>query len=74
MRPILIALVAGTAAVAGVMTSTEPASAQNRRWCTQSRSGFPICAYDTFEQCRAAASGTGAYCVENPEWIRRRKK
>jgi hypothetical protein len=68
MRPILIALVAMSAMLAG----TEPSSAQTRRWCTQSRSGFPICAYDTFAQCRAAASGTGAYCVENPSWIRRR--
>jgi hypothetical protein len=52
----------------------EPASAQNRRWCTQSRSGFPICSYDTFKQCHESASGTGAYCVENPEWIRKRQK
>ena len=25
------------------------------RWCTQSRSGFPICAYDTLKQCHAVA-------------------
>jgi hypothetical protein len=70
MRPILLALIAVSAAT---LAGTEPSSAQNRRWCTQSRSGFPICAYDTFEQCRAAASGTGAYCTENPSWTRRRK-
>jgi len=71
MRSILIALIAA----AGLLAITsEPGNAQNRRWCTQSRSGFPICAYDTFEQCRAAASATGQFCVENPEWIRRRQK
>ena len=70
MRPILIALIAATGALA---VSSDPVEAQNRRWCTQGRSGgFPICAYDTFEQCRAAASGTGAYCVENPRRVRDR--
>ncbi len=36
-------------------------------WCTQGwRSGALDCSYYTFEQCLAAASGTGAHCVTNP--------
>lgn len=75
-------LVASVAVVAAWTASVEPGSAQNRRYCTQrpiSDWGFPDCAYDTFEQCRATASGTGAYCISNPwyaepEKATRRKK
>jgi hypothetical protein len=69
MRTILIATVAVVAAFA---TSVEPGHAQNRRFCTQRPAGswgFPNCAYDTFEQCRATASGTGAYCTSNPWYV-----
>jgi hypothetical protein len=69
MRTILIA---AAAVVAVLAVSTDPGHAQNRRFCTQrpiGSWGFPNCAYDTFEQCRATASGTGAYCTSNPWYV-----
>ena len=73
MRVIVFALVA---VVTTFVTSVEPSYAQNRRFCTE-RSiwswGFPNCAYDTFEQCRATASGTGAYCTSNPWYVEPQK-
>jgi hypothetical protein len=66
MRTSIIVL---TAAIAALAASAEPSHAQNRRFCTQhsiGHGGFPYCGFDTFEQCRATASGTGAYCISNP--------
>jgi Protein of unknown function (DUF3551) len=66
MRRVCLALFV---ALAAIVATEQPSSAQNRRWCTE-RSvfswGFPDCSYDTFEQCRASASGTGRYCTANP--------
>jgi hypothetical protein len=59
---IAILLSAGTAAAQDYTSSQycDP-------WCTLGRrSGATDCSYYTFEQCRAAASGTGATCVTNP--------
>jgi Protein of unknown function (DUF3551) len=68
MRRILFAFAvlfsAGTASAQDYTTSQycDP-------WCTVGpRSGGQDCSYYTFEQCRAAASGTGATCVINP-WL-----
>ena len=55
-----------------VMAAADPADAQNRRWCTQRGAGswgFPDCSYDTFEQCRASASGTGRFCTTNSWYV-----
>jgi hypothetical protein len=65
MRKIVIALLG---LVAAFVTTIEPSHAQNRAWCTQGRVGswgFPYCAYDTFAQCQAAASGLGRSCTQN---------
>jgi hypothetical protein len=74
MRTGMITLIAiGTALAASV----EPSSAQNRRFCTQhpiGHGGFPYCGFDTFDQCRATASGTGAYCISNPWYEEPAKK
>ena len=47
-----------------------PASAQDR-YCLQGRQwGYPgNCEFSTYEQCEATASGTGAYCGENPQYL-----
>jgi len=69
MRTILMPFLAVVAIVA---TGANTGYAQNRRFCTQTSifsGGWPHCAYDTFEQCRATASGTGAYCVSNPWYV-----
>ena len=73
MRVIAFALVA---VVTTLVTSVEPSYAQNRHFCTQrpvGSWGYPNCAYDTFEQCRATASGTGAYCTSNPWYVEPQK-
>ncbi len=69
MRLIVIGLLTFAAVLAAAI---EPSSAQfNNRFCAQGGrggSGEPDCSYNTWEQCRAAASGTGRYCTENPNW------
>ena len=37
-------------------------------WCAQygDRDGARNCGFSTFEQCRAAISGNGGYCEQNP--------
>jgi hypothetical protein len=37
-------------------------------WCAQygDRDGARNCGFSTLEQCRAAISGNGGYCEENP--------
>jgi len=41
-------------------------------WCAQygTRGGARNCGFSTYEQCRAAISGNGGYCIENPFWQR----
>ena len=73
MRLFIIGLAAITATLAADMS---PADAQfsfyNKRFCTMGggdrSSGEPDCSYNTWEQCRASASGLGRYCTENPFW------
>jgi hypothetical protein len=69
-------LMAVLAAVAAFAAGVEPSQAQNRRFCTErpiGSWGFPNCAYDTMEQCRATASGTGAYCTSNSWYVEPQK-
>ena len=42
-------------------------------WCGQygTRGGARNCGFTTSEQCRAAISGMGGYCIENPFYQRR---
>jgi hypothetical protein len=63
----------GLLVVIALVATVAPSQAQNRAWCTErsmSSWGFPNCAYDSFAQCRATASGTGAHCRPNP-WLGR---
>jgi hypothetical protein len=69
MRKIAIAAVVLAATFAG---GIDAGNAQTRRWCTQGPIGSfggPNCAYDTLAQCRAAASGNGRSCTENPDYV-----
>jgi hypothetical protein len=69
----IVIIVAGIACAVAVQV---PANAQesfyNKRFCTVGGSdnsgGAADCAYSTWEQCRAAASGLARYCAENPNW------
>ena len=73
MRPTLIAL----AALIAVAATDTAAYAQSesffqKRFCSMGggnrSSGMADCSFNTWEQCRAAASGLGRYCSENPFW------
>jgi hypothetical protein len=66
-----VALIAFAIVAAALATSTRPSSAQyNARYCTDGGgpggSGAIECAYLTWAQCLAAASGLGMHCLENP--------
>jgi hypothetical protein len=64
MRHVLIGafmLILGGMALAQDYTSSEYCDP----WCLRTRGGGLNCNYHTFQQCLAAASGTG-HCYENP--------
>ena len=69
-----LALIGYATAVVALLAAIPSSDAQfSRRYCTfgggPGSSGEPDCSYDTFEQCRASASGLGRYCGENPEYL-----
>jgi hypothetical protein len=72
MRLVLIGGIAAAALAADIQSGSAQISFFNRQFCTIATSGQdsgePNCSYDTWEQCRASASGTGRYCSENPFW------
>ena len=64
MRSILL-MTAALALLAGL----KPSSAEiSYPWCAQygGERGGRNCGFTTLEQCRAAISGNGGYCIENP--------
>ena len=66
MRMILAAL---ALAMLGLATSGTPGNAEiTYPWCAQygEQGGARNCGFSTWEQCRAALSGNGGYCIENP--------
>jgi hypothetical protein len=72
-----LALILFIAAAAVLAADSQPVSAQmesffQKRFCTiggsRGSSGMADCAYNTWEQCMASASGLGRYCTENPFW------
>jgi hypothetical protein len=71
-----IALLGLAALIATVAVDAPSSSAQesffNKRYCAIGGggrgSGISDCAYSTWEQCLASASGLGKYCSENPFW------
>jgi hypothetical protein len=46
----------------------------NEAWCAQMGDGIEDCAYYTWSQCRAAASGTGNFCYQNPRYVPREER
>jgi hypothetical protein len=42
-------------------------------WCGQYARDGRNCGFSTYDQCRAAISGNGGYCIENPMSARARK-
>ncbi len=81
MRKALFAVMS-TLAVTASLGSISTAAARERfrymplppvqdRYCLQGRIwGYPgNCAFTTYEQCMTTASGTDAYCGENPIYL-----
>jgi hypothetical protein len=40
----------------------------NEAWCMITTDGLQDCSYYTWNQCRAAASGLGNFCFQNPRF------
>ena len=74
MRFALMCLATAIAVLApGVPSSDAQESFFSKRYCTfgggRESSGASDCSYNTWEQCRASASGLGRYCGENPDYV-----
>jgi hypothetical protein len=67
MRRLSLAI-ATLAALGTAAISSTPASAMDYPFCLQGRqTGYPgECQYQTYQQCRASASGRDASCGINP--------
>jgi hypothetical protein len=56
-----------------ILASGQPAQAffrgYNEAFCAQMGDGLEDCSYYTWQQCRAAASGTGNFCYANPRYM-----
>ena len=63
-----LAALAAVAAVSATITSASPAAAFDYPYCLQGKqTGIPgECAYTSYAQCMASASGRDAYCAINP--------
>jgi len=68
MRTAMAAILVLSAVSAVTVASPTPAAAYDYPYCAQGRSvGIPgECAYTSYGQCMAAASGRGLYCNINP--------
>jgi hypothetical protein len=63
MRGVILALLAFSS-ISAVCPS--PAAAREYPYCIQSRIDSADCAYSSYDQCIATASGNGAVCIVNP--------
>ena len=78
MRQILVAGLFAVGLVAIAVPSfarthvRAPAAAEDSiqdRYCIQGDQWGYNCEFSTYEQCMATASGTGAGCAENPQYV-----
>ena len=76
MRGMVAMFVLGAAMMASSAMMTSEASAASARsrpatkFCLRGPTGGIACRYNTLEQCRMAASGTGGSCMRNPRYGR----
>jgi hypothetical protein len=58
------------AAAVTLLSSFQPALAQDYKYCLQGREwGYPgNCQFSSYQQCMATASGTDSYCAINPRY------
>jgi hypothetical protein len=65
-------MIPAAVAILAVAMSPAPAAAEvTYPWCAQygDPDGMRNCGFWTWEQCRAAISGNGGYCLENPMYL-----
>lgn len=70
-KGVMLALAMATVAVAALPERSEARTRPQTKWCLRGPTGSNACLYNTFEQCRLAASGTGGSCMRNPRYGRR---
>jgi hypothetical protein len=74
MRRMAGMILLGMAMAASSMMMASEASAASARsrpatkFCLRGPTGGIACRYNTLEQCRMAASGTGGSCMRNPRY------
>jgi hypothetical protein len=67
----LLAVSLASAVIAVLPELAEAARARaETKWCLRGPTGSNACLYQTLEQCRKAASGTGGSCMRNPRFGR----
>jgi hypothetical protein len=68
MRNVMLAILTLSAALAATLAGPSPAAAYDYPYCLQGRGvGIPgECAYSSYPQCMASASGRALYCNVNP--------
>jgi hypothetical protein len=68
MRNAMLAILTLSAASAAMLAGPSPAAAYDYPYCLQGRGiGIPgECAYTSYAQCMASASGRALYCNINP--------
>ena len=68
MRNAMLAILTLFAASAAMLAGASPAAAHDYPYCLQGRGiGIPgECAYSSYAQCMASASGRALYCNVNP--------
>jgi hypothetical protein len=68
MRNAMLAILTLSAALAATLAGPSPAAAYDYPYCLQGRGiGIPgECAYTSYAQCMASASGRALYCGINP--------
>jgi hypothetical protein len=72
MKSVLLLVGIASAAIVALPDSSEAQrrSRPETKWCLRGPTGGQACLYNTLEQCRKAAHGTGGSCRRNPRYGR----
>jgi hypothetical protein len=68
----VLALAIGAGFLAMLCGESLARSRPPTKYCLRGPTGGSACAYNTLQQCRLAASGTGGTCMRNPRYGRAR--
>jgi hypothetical protein len=72
MKSVLLLVGIASAAIVALPDSSEAQrrSRPETKWCLRGPTGGQACLYNTLDQCRKAAHGTGGSCRRNPRYGR----